>query len=48
MEVARKYGPLTASKLKTATYLTAPMRELLRKEKSLRMNLFNSAVLARS
>lgn len=48
VEVARKYGPLTASKLKTATYLTAPMRELLRKEKSLRMNLFNSAVLARS
>lgn len=47
VEVARKYGSLSASKLKTAVYLTAPMRELLRKEKSLRVNLFNSAVLGR-
>lgn len=46
-EVAKKYGHLPANKLKTATYLTAPMRELLRKEKRLRMNLFNSAVLVR-
>lgn len=45
VEVANKYGHLSASKLKTATYLTAPMRALLRKEKTLRMNLFNSAVL---
>lgn len=44
-EIAQKYARLTASKLKTATYLTAPMRALLRKEKSLRTNLFNSAVL---
>jgi len=44
-EVAAKYGPLPAGKLKTAIYLTTPMRELLRKEKVLRMNLFNSAVL---
>lgn len=44
-EVAAKYGRLPAGKLKTAVYLTAPMRELLRKEKTLRMNLFNSAVL---
>lgn len=44
-EVAAKYGPLPAEKLKTAVYLTAPMRKLLRKEKALRMNLFNSAVL---
>lgn len=44
-EVAAKYGRLPAGKLKTAVYLTAPMRELLRKEKALRMNLFNSAVL---
>lgn len=43
-EVAAKYGSLPASKLKTATYLTAPMRELLRKEKTLRINLFNSAL----
>lgn len=44
-EVAAKYSRLPAGKLKTAVYLTAPMRELLRKEKALRMNLFNSAVL---
>lgn len=44
-EVGAKYGHLPAGKLKTAIYLTAPMRELLRKEKALRMNLFNSAVL---
>ena len=44
-EVAAKYGHLPPGKLKTAIYLTRPMRELLRKEKMLRMNLFNSAVL---
>lgn len=44
-EVAAKYGRMPAGKLKTAVYLTRPMRELLRKEKALRMNLFNSAVL---
>lgn len=44
-DVAAKYGKLPAGKLKTAIYLTTPMRELLRKEKALRMNLFNSAVL---
>ena len=44
-EVATKYGHLPSAKLKTAIYLTAPMRELLRREKTLRMNLFNSAVL---
>ncbi|OWQ45262.1 uracil-DNA glycosylase [Roseateles noduli] len=44
-EVVAKYGHLSAGQLKTAIYLTAPMRELLRKEKNLKMNLFNSAVL---
>jgi len=44
-EVAAKYGRLPAGKLKTAVYLTVPMRNLLRKERALRMNLFNSAVL---
>jgi len=44
-EVAAKYSRLPAGKLKTAVYLTAPMRELLRKEKTMRINLFNSAVL---
>lgn len=32
VEVAKKYGRLPASKLKTVTYLAAPMRELLRRE----------------
>ena len=45
LEVAAKYSRLTADKLKTAVYLTAPMRQLLRREKNLRVNLFNSAVL---
>lgn len=45
--VALKYGRLTAAKLKTATYLTGPMRELLRREKALKINLFNSSVLSR-
>jgi uracil-DNA glycosylase family 4 len=45
LDVAAKYSRLPAGKLKTAVYLTAPMRELLRKEKNLRLNLFNSAVL---
>jgi len=44
-EVASKYSRLPAGKLKTAVYLTAPMRALLRKEKTLRINLFNSSVL---
>jgi len=44
-EVASKYAGLTASKLKTVTYLTGPMRALLRREKILRLNMFNSAVL---
>jgi hypothetical protein len=46
-EVVARHGRLPAGKLKTAIFLTAPMRELLHKEKTLRMNLFNSAVLAR-
>lgn len=45
VEVVAKYSRLSAEKLKTAVYLTVPMRELLRKEKKLRVNLFNSAVL---
>lgn len=44
-EVAAKYSRLSTGELKTAVYLTAPMRELLRKEKHLRINLFNSSVL---
>jgi uracil-DNA glycosylase family 4 len=48
VEVIKKYGRLPPSKLKTAIYLTAPMRALLRQEKTLRINLFNSAVLPRA
>lgn len=45
--VALRYGRLTTAKLKTATYLTRPMRDLLRREKALKINLFNSPVLSR-
>lgn len=45
-KVAEKYGRMPASKLKTAVYLTRPMRALLRQEKALHLNLFNSSVLA--
>lgn len=45
VKVAERYGRLPASKLKTAVYLTGPMRALLRQEKTLHVNLFNSAVL---
>lgn len=44
-KVAERYGRLSASSLKTAVYLTRPMRTLLRQEKALHLNLFNSAVL---
>lgn len=43
--VSKKYGGLSNARLKTATYLTRPMRDLLRREKSQRINLFNSPVL---
>lgn len=45
VEVAKKYGRLPASKLKTAVYLTSPMRSILRKEKKFHMNFFNAPVL---
>lgn len=45
MHVASRYGHIPASKLKTAVYLTRPMRTLLRQEKKLHLNLFNSSVL---
>lgn len=40
-----RYGALTDTELKRVTYLSTPMRTLLRKEKKLRVNLFNTAVL---
>lgn len=44
--VLKKYGDLSDGELKRAVYLTRPMRILLRKEKALRENLFNSPLLA--
>jgi uracil-DNA glycosylase family 4 len=43
--VGRKYGGLSDGDLKKVAYLASPMREMLRREKELRVNLFNSAVL---
>lgn len=40
-----RYGALSDMELKRVAYLTRPMRVLLRKEKKLQMNLFNSAIL---
>jgi uracil-DNA glycosylase family 4 len=41
----KKYSHYSDSQLKTVVYLKRPMRELLRKEKSLKSNLFNSPLL---
>ena len=43
--VVAKYGSLSNADLKRVAYLATPMRELLRKEKTLRVNLFNSPIL---
>jgi hypothetical protein len=43
--VIARYGNLSEAELKRITYLSKPMRTLLRKEKELRVNLFNAAVL---
>ncbi|EJL77561.1 uracil-DNA glycosylase [Polaromonas sp. CF318] len=43
--VLSRYKGLTDADLKRATYLSKPMRTLLRKERDLRVNLFNAAVL---
>jgi hypothetical protein len=40
-----RYGDLSDSKLKTMAYLTRPMREILRREKRERINLFNAPIL---
>ena len=42
--VGKQYGGLPSAELKTAAYMTRQMRELLRREKALRLNMFNSAV----
>lgn len=44
-ETVERYGGMSDADLKRVTYLAAPMRALLRKEKSTKASLFNSAVL---
>jgi len=43
--VVRRYGAKSEAELKRIVYLSKPMRALLRKERELRANLFNAAVL---
>ena len=40
-----RYGAMSDADLKRVSYLASPMRAILRKERDLRINLFNSAVL---
>jgi len=44
-QTVSRYGALSDAELKRVTYLSTPMRTLLRKERNLRINLFNAAVL---
>jgi uracil-DNA glycosylase family 4 len=41
----RRYAAMSDANLKRVSYLASPMRVILRKERDLRINLFNSAVL---
>jgi len=43
-EALQRYGDKTDSELKTAVYLTAPMRFLLRRERSSHVNLYNAPI----
>ena len=43
-EALQRYGDKTDSELKTAVYLTAPMRFLLRKEQSAKLNMYNAPI----
>jgi uracil-DNA glycosylase family 4 len=43
-EAMQRYGDKNDSELKTAVYLTAPMRFLLRREQSSKSNLYNSPI----
>ncbi len=43
--VIARYGKLSDAELKRVTYLSKPMRAILRREKTLHANLFNAAVL---
>ena len=40
----RRYGDKDDSELKTAVYLTAPMRFLLRREQTAGANLYNAPI----
>jgi uracil-DNA glycosylase family 4 len=44
-EVVNRFGSLSDAELKRKAYLSGPMRALLRKERTQRINLFNAAVL---
>lgn len=44
-EVLKKYAGLSEADLKRSVYLTKPMRELLRREKQSRVNMFNAPLL---
>jgi hypothetical protein len=43
-EAVQRYGDKNDAELKTAVYLTAPMRFLLRREQSAKSNLYNSPI----
>jgi hypothetical protein len=43
-EALERYGNKSDSELKTAVYLTAPMRFLLRREQSAHLNLYNAPI----
>jgi uracil-DNA glycosylase family 4 len=43
-DVLRRYGTKSDEQIKTAVYLTQPMRSILRKEKYAGANLFNAAI----
>lgn len=43
-EAVQRYGDKSDAELKTAVYLTAPMRFLLRREQSTKSNLYNSPI----
>ncbi|MFO1482057.1 MAG: uracil-DNA glycosylase [Verrucomicrobiaceae bacterium] len=43
-EAIQRYGDKTDAELKTAVYLTAPMRFLLRREQSAKVNLYNAPI----
>lgn len=45
-QVIKKYGGLSHSELKTKVYLTLPMREMLKKESEMKINLYNAPIFS--